>query len=153
MEKPTHKMEMEEPRVENTDTIIEVEAPVINPVTVIDVDMDVDVGKESKKPALLSVFRLEKRLLTGTFLLIFLIFPTLGAGYIKYRLRNEVYKPVLFDDKFPLVDYESAVPIEVDVATIENVNSDDEDGDDNPIENHDNDNNDEDCDFEGVNDF
>lgn len=111
----------------NVNTIIEVEVevedPFINPVTVIDVqDTETiipDDEHEPTKPVLPSIFRLEKRLLMGTFLLIFLIFPTLGAGYIKYRLRNEMYKSVVLDDEFPLVEYESVVPIVVDNDSIQ----------------------------------
>lgn len=125
MENPFHQNKMEDLTIENAvNTIIQVDAPVINPVTVIDVDVNVDVGvvddgiiKDHEaimsKKGLPSIFHLNIRLLTGTCLLMLLIIPTLGAGYIKYRLRREMYKSVVLNDDFPSVDYESKVPIKI----------------------------------------
>lgn len=121
-------------------TIIEVEAPIIDPVTVIDVpDEEVefvedteDVGsvtsvesyKSAKVTELRSIFSSTKRLLTGTILLTLLIVPTIGAGYIKYQMRKELYKPVIETDDFPSVPYDATEPFRDYCEEEENIDPD-----------------------------
>ena len=102
--------------VEIPDIVIEVEPPITNPVTVINVNDE--IVPEPKKIVLPSIFGLEKRVLTGTFLLIMLIVPTVGGGYLSYLLRREMYEPVLLEDKFPLVGYEASLPTRVSTDQI-----------------------------------
>lgn len=121
-------------------TIIEVEAPIIDPVTVIDVpDEEVELVedtedvesvtsiesyKSAKVTALPSIFSSTKRLLTGTILLTLLIVPTIGAGYIKYQMRKELYKPVVEADDFPYVPYDATDPFKDYYEYKENVDPD-----------------------------
>ena len=87
---------MEEISGENT--IIEVEVPINDPVTIIDVNDDPteqvaekSESDEPEKPSLPPIFSSKKRLLTGSLLLILLIIPTVGGGYLSYLLRKEKY--------------------------------------------------------------
>ena len=127
---------MEESSGDNT--IIEVEAPIVDPVTVIDVlDEEVELvedteesvtsvesHKSAKVTELRSIFSSTKRLLTGTILLTLLIVPSIGAGYIKYQMRKELYKPVIETDDFPSVPYDATEPFKDYYEGEENIDPD-----------------------------
>ena len=120
-------------------TIIEVEAPIIDPVTVIDVpDEEVefvedteDVGSvasvesyKSAKVTELVNFQFNETFINRNNSINFVNRPLDRCGYIKYQMRKELYKPVIETDDFPSVPYDATEPFKDYYEGEENIDPD-----------------------------